>query len=109
MKNKNEIDLARLFADISEPTYDDDFTKKVIEEINRRQHRNFILRASFILVGILILAVITPWLIRQTGFIMANTSSFINVITEVCLSPAGWVISSMVLLYSILKTRLSSH
>lgn len=109
MNNKNEIDLACLFANISEPPYDDDFAKKVIESINRRQHRRIILRALLTLAGILIFAANTPWLIKQTGFITINANSFVNAVTEVCLSPAGWVMSGIVLLYSILRTRLSSH
>ena len=109
MKNKNEIDFERLFADVNEPLYDQNFSDKVTQKINRRQRNRRILRVSLIFSGILIFASAAPWLLKQTGFIIFNITSFVNVITGIFLSPVGWVISGMVMMYSILKTRLNSQ
>ncbi len=105
MKNMNEIDLASLFNDIKEPSYDDDFTKKVTGRINEGQRTRRILKISLSALGIVIFVGIAPWLLKQTGFVIVNSNPFVQTITLVCLSPAGWVMSSMVLLYSLLKTR----
>jgi hypothetical protein len=103
MINKKDIDLASLFNDVKEPLYNDHFTKQVTRRINKARRTRLILKISLTVLGMIIFVEISPWLMKQTGFAMLMTDSLVQSITLVCLSPVGWILSSIMALYSLLK------
>jgi hypothetical protein len=105
MINKNDIDLASLFKEIDEPSQNDNFTKKVFRRINNVRRTRFIIKISLAFLGLFILMGTSPWLMKQTDIALVMADSLVRGITVVCLSPVGWVLSSIVVLYPLLKTR----
>ena len=91
MKNDHDMDLVHLFADQDEPAQDEKFLQEVSEKIkSARRYR----RIRYILIGcagILVLAILTPWITTLTGYIAIVSNTFANLVVAVALSPIAWV------------------
>ena len=106
MKNELDMELVHLFAEKSEPAQGEIFVERVSKRIARHRcvHRVMLILLAF--AGAAILAVLTPWLIGLTGYILLVSSLLAYSVVAVILSPVGWAIGGGVGLTLSLKTRL---
>lgn len=105
MKNNNDMDLFRLFEEIREPAPDEIFVEGVSKRIVRHRYANRALFVLLSLAGTAILAVLTPWLMGLTGYIVLGSNLLANSVFAAIISPIGWAIGGGLGLYSFLRSR----
>lgn len=105
MNNDYDADLGRLFAEMPEPAQDEVFTGQVSRRIEKNRSARRIMQILLGVIGVGILAVLTPWLMSLVGYIMLGSDLFAKSILIVFLSPAGWAIGGWVGLLAFLKAR----
>jgi hypothetical protein len=105
MKNEHDMNLVGLFAERREPAEGDIFAKRVSKRIAllRRTHR--IKQIFFAGLGVVILAILTPWLMGITGYIALGSNLFAHSVLIIILSPAGWAIGGVLGLFFFLQKR----
>ena len=92
MKNKHDMDLVRLFADQGEPDRDEKFIQEVSRRIKSARSYRRIRCILMGCAGILVLAIMTPWITTLTGYIAIVSNIFASLVVAAALSPVAWVI-----------------
>ena len=105
MKNDDDMDLFHLFEEIREPVQDEIFVEGVSRRIARQRWANRVKLILLAFAGAAILAALTPWLMRLTGYIALGSGLLADSALAVIISPVGWVIGGGVGLYSFLQSR----
>jgi len=105
MKNEHDMDLMRLFEERREAVQEEIFVKRVSQRIAmlRRTHRA--MQILFAGLGVVILAILTPWLMGLTGYITLGSNLLVYSIAAMILSPVGWAIGGGAGLVFFLQTR----
>ena len=105
MTHKFDMELARLFDEKREPVQEELFVQGVSRRITRlrRAHRTMIILLAIACAAIF--AVLTPWLVNLTGYIVFGTSIFALSVAAFLLSPIGCSVGFGVGLFVYLKTR----
>jgi cell shape-determining protein MreD len=105
MKNEHDMDLVRLFEERSEPAQDEIFVKRVSKRIVRLRFTHRAIQILLAGLGVVILAILTPWLMDLTGYITLGSTLFAHSVVAMILSPAGWAIGGGVGLFFFLQKR----
>jgi hypothetical protein len=105
MKNEHDMDLVRLFAERPEPAQGEIFAERVSKRIALLRYTHRVKQMLLAGLGVVVLAVLTPWLMGLTGYIAVGSNLFAHSVVFVILSPAGWAIGCGAGLFFFLQTR----
>jgi hypothetical protein len=105
MKNEHDMDLMCLFEERREPAQGEIFVKRVSKRIALLRFTHRAMQILFAGVGVVILAILTPWLTGLTGYITIGSNLLAYSIAAMILSPVGWAIGGGAGLVFFLQTR----
>jgi hypothetical protein len=104
MENDYDMELYRLIGKISKPDQDEVFVERVSGRIARHRFTCRVMHILLAFAGVVILAVLTPWLITLTGRIAMGINLLAQSAAILLSSPIGWSIGGGGLgLYFIFK------
>ena len=105
MKNEHDMDLVRLFAERPEPAEGEIFAERVSKRIALLRYTHRVKQILLAGLGVVVLAVLTPWLVNLTGYIAVGSNLFAHCVAAMILSPVGWAIGGGVGLFFFFQTR----
>jgi hypothetical protein len=105
MSDERDVDLADLF-DRSRPTLDGGaFVKSLIASMEAQRHKVRRARVAALIVALALLTAIGPRLVSLGVEAARITQDLVTSYGWVMVSPAGWVVSSLIGLAVILRAR----
>ncbi len=105
MKNDYDMDLNRLFADTGEPARDEAFVERVSRRITLSRWGRRVTRVLLVGAGVVMLALLTPWVMGLTGYVALGSNIFASSIVAMVFSPVGWVLGGVAGLFAFFQSR----
>ncbi len=106
MKNDPETDLIRLFGEVDEPGEGEVFVERVSGRIGLVRFARRVMQVAFAVVGMAMLAFLTPWMMDLTGYVALGSNVLTRGVVVMIFSPVGCAIGGAAGLFVFLRRRL---
>jgi hypothetical protein len=107
MSNEWDPELAKVFAQASEPLAGDRFMAKLLLKIERKRRIRMWLQILAVVAVVGFVSLNMPWVLEKTARLVRLAGDFSPIHAEVLITPWGWAASMLFGIGVLLSTRPS--